>query len=130
MEEKYKKLPDLQHQNQIHFKEVINVTTNKISPIEEFRKERGWSRAELARESGISYVTCNNLENGYTLQISERIRNKLISVGFHQDIGDQYRYWRTSLASDSRITIEVLPEDSEEEHLAQPHLPLSNQNQN
>ncbi|MDD5515777.1 MAG: helix-turn-helix transcriptional regulator, partial [Synergistales bacterium] len=69
-----------------------------ISPIEAFRKNRGWSRGALARESGISYVTCNNIENGYILQISQNILEKLVRVGCPDDIGEQYILWRQSLS--------------------------------
>lgn len=105
--------------NRIMKREVIYMTKQYISPIEEFRKSRGWSRGALARESGISYVTCNNIENGYTLQISQNILEKLVKVGCPDDVGEQYILWRQSLSADA-ATPEV--EETKEEITTKPLL--------
>jgi len=64
------------------------------NPILTFRKEKGWSRPEFQRRSGISYQTLRNLENGETKKISNATLECLSYAGIGSDIQDRLDEWR------------------------------------
>ena len=70
---------------------------NIESPVTSFRKNLGLTRAELARRSGICYVTLSNLENGYVVGMSKSVQKRLSSVGAPDDLAECYRQWRVSI---------------------------------
>jgi len=71
--------------------------SNIESPVTSFRKNLGLTRAELARRSGICYVTLSNLENGYVVGMSKSVQKRLSSVGAPDDLAERYRQWRVSI---------------------------------
>ena len=71
--------------------------SNIESPVTSFRKNLGLTRAELARRSGICYVTLSNLENRYVVGMSKSVQKRLSSVGAPDDLAERYRQWRVSI---------------------------------
>jgi transcriptional regulator with XRE-family HTH domain len=63
------------------------------NPILAFRKEKGWSRAEFQRRSGLSYQTLRIIETGATKRLAERTKECLSFVGIGDDIQDRLDLW-------------------------------------
>jgi transcriptional regulator with XRE-family HTH domain len=64
------------------------------NPILVFRRDKGWSRAEFQKRSGISYQTLRNLETGETRKISDATMQYLTCVGISTDIQARLDEWR------------------------------------
>jgi len=73
------------------------VKGKNASPLEAFRREHGITRAELARQTGIGYVTLSNIENGYVLSITETVQEKLATAGAPEDLPELYQLWRSGI---------------------------------
>ena len=64
------------------------------NPILEFRKEKGWSRPEFQRRSGLSYQTLRNLEIGESKKLSSATLECLSFVGIGLEIQELLDVWR------------------------------------
>ena len=64
------------------------------NPILAFRKNKGWSRPEFQKRSGISYQTLRNLEIGETQRISIATMEYLTLAGIGPDIQKRLDEWR------------------------------------
>ena len=64
------------------------------NPILKFRKEKGWSRPEFLRRSGLSYQTLRNLEIGESKKLGPATLECLSFVGIGSEIQERLDEWR------------------------------------
>jgi transcriptional regulator with XRE-family HTH domain len=66
----------------------------KQNPLRVFRKEKGWTRADLARRTGVNYQTIDHIETGLLGKVTKRVMAKLLPFGIPKDLPEQYQVWR------------------------------------
>jgi len=67
------------------------------NPVRKFREERGLSRSDVCRQSGISYTTLGNIEQGLVLDITLETREKLLAFGYPDTIDMDYLKWKEEM---------------------------------
>lgn len=70
----------------------------KQNPLRLFRKEKGWTRADMARRTQIGYQTIDLVETGLAVRVTERVMKKLAPFGIPEDLPEQYQAWRAVMA--------------------------------
>ena len=66
----------------------------KQNPLRLFRKEKGWTRADMARRTGVNYQILDLIESGLIGKVSERVMAKLTPFDVPQDLPEQYQGWK------------------------------------
>ena len=66
----------------------------KANPLRVFRKEKGWTRADMARRTGVNYQILDLIESGLIGKVSERVMAKLTPFDVPQDLPEQYQGWK------------------------------------
>jgi transcriptional regulator with XRE-family HTH domain len=72
------------------------------NPILAFRKEKGWSRVEFARRTGVSYQTLRSIEMGETKRMINRTKECLLFTGIGDDIQERLDLWHQYLQEKRR----------------------------
>jgi transcriptional regulator with XRE-family HTH domain len=70
----------------------------KANPLRIFRKEKGWTRADMARRTGIGYQTLDLVEIGLAGKVTKRVMEKLVPFGIPEDLPEQYQAWKLVMA--------------------------------
>lgn len=70
----------------------------KANPLRVFRKEKGWTRADMARRTGIGYQTLDLIEIGLAGKVTKRVMEKLIPFGIPESLPEQYQAWKLVMA--------------------------------
>ena len=70
----------------------------KANPLRIFRKEKGWTRADMARRTGIGYQTLDLIEIGLAGKVTKRVMEKLIPFGIPESLPEQYQAWKLVMA--------------------------------
>ncbi len=70
----------------------------KQNPLRLFRKEKGWTRADMARRTGIGYQTLDLIEIGLAGKVTKRVMEKLVPFGIPEDLPEQYQAWKLVMA--------------------------------
>ena len=70
----------------------------KANPLRIFRKEKGWTRADMARRTGIGYQTLDLIEIGLAGKVTKRVMEKLVPFGIPEDLPEQYQAWKLVMA--------------------------------
>ena len=66
----------------------------KQNPLRLFRQEKGWTRADMARRTGLNYQTLDLLETGLLGKVTKRVMAKLLPFGIPADLPEQYQAWK------------------------------------
>ncbi len=66
----------------------------KQNPLRLFRQEKGWTRADMARRTGLNYQTLDLLETGLLGKVTKRVMAKLLPFGVPEDLPEQYQDWK------------------------------------
>ena len=66
----------------------------KANPLRQFRKEKDWTRADMARRTGLNYQTLDLLETGLLGKVTKRVMAKLLPFGIPEDLPEQYQDWK------------------------------------
>lgn len=66
----------------------------KQNPLRLFRKEKGWTRADMARRSGIGYQTLDLIETGLLGKVTSKVMQKLKPFGAPEDLPERYQAWK------------------------------------
>jgi transcriptional regulator with XRE-family HTH domain len=72
------------------------------NPILAFRKEKGWTRREFFRRTGLTCQTLRDIEVGETKRISDRTKECLSFIGIGDDIQDRLDEWNRYLLEKRR----------------------------
>ena len=67
----------------------------KQNPLRLFRKEKGWTRADMARRTGIGYQTLDLIEIGLAGKVTKRVMEKLLPFGVSPELPEEYKAWKT-----------------------------------
>jgi len=51
----------------------------KANPLRQFRKDKGWTRADMARRTQVGYQTIDHIETGLAVRVTERVMKKVIA---------------------------------------------------
>jgi transcriptional regulator with XRE-family HTH domain len=70
----------------------------KANPLRVFRKEKGWTRAEMARRTGVNYQTLDLIETGLIGKVTSKVMKKLAPFGIPEDLPEQYQAWKLVMA--------------------------------
>lgn len=70
----------------------------KQNPLRLFRKEKGWTRADMARRTGIGYQTLDLIEIGLAGKVTKRVMEKLVPFGIPECLPEQYQAWKLVMA--------------------------------
>ncbi len=70
----------------------------KANPLRVFRKEKGWTRAEMARRTGVNYQSLDLIETGLIGKVTSKVMKKLAPFGIPEDLPEQYQAWKLVMA--------------------------------
>jgi transcriptional regulator with XRE-family HTH domain len=70
----------------------------KANPLRAFRKEKGWTRADMARRTGVNYQTLDLIETGLIGKVTSKVMKKLAPFGIPEDLPEQYQAWKLVMA--------------------------------
>lgn len=66
----------------------------KQNPLRLFRNERKWTRADMARRTGVNYQTLDLIETGLMGKVTSKVMSKLLPFGVPEDLPRQYLDWK------------------------------------
>lgn len=66
----------------------------KQNPLRLFRSAKKWTRADMARRTGVNYQTLDLIENGLIGKVTSKVMSKLLTFGVPEDLPRQYLEWK------------------------------------
>lgn len=66
----------------------------KENPLRLFRKAKQWTRADMARRTGLGYQALDFIETGLSGKVTKRVMEKLLPFGVSPGLPEEYKVWK------------------------------------